>query len=518
MEPILDYSPINKIEVDWHKSKAGYLFDFNSLYWKLDGSFTLDLKRLNQNITGSTKLGFKKTICRYAEEQSAYTVLSVLAQFNNYFKYTNESTINIKGLTKYRTMLDTEFEHKLGTLRVFLLDWYNWDFDGVTQDSIKYLKELKLKGFTKGKAVKRACPYSGPLTHNELSSVISWASDAYQNQILSLKEFAYLIAIILTGRRSIQIRTLRGIDLLVTTDNNSTNYILNCPRSKQKKANFREHFNSLSINEDLYLLLKEQWNTSIRKIEQQLKSKLIISLKKQIPIFLEDGKIQQINTIDNLKEFLFNTPDFLHMTFQSAMRLMKNISHKNKARSERTGEYINLTSRRFRYTKGTNLSRKGIRGVALASALDHSDTQHIGVYTENTEETAKQIDAIMAPILAPLAQAFSGQLISSERDAVRANDPHSRIKNGKSNNIGNCGSYSFCVSGYRMCYTCASFQPWFEANHQEVLDEILHERLEQENSRISPNVIQATDRLVLAVQQIILMCQKEKLSREICDE
>jgi hypothetical protein len=191
------------------------------------------------------------------------------------------------------------------------------------------------------------------------------------------------------------------------------------------------------------------------------------------------------------------------------------VAIKNTACSERTGDYINFTASRFRYTKGTNLARRGISGVALAAALDHTDTQNIGVYTENTEETAKQIDEVMALMLAPLAQAFSGKLIASERDAVRANDPNSRVKNGKSENVGSCGTYAFCASGYRACYTCSSFEPWIEAPHEEVLNEILAEREKQKELGISSNVIQSTDRLLLAVQQVIVMC-KQELSKEEC--
>jgi len=198
------------------------------------------------------------------------------------------------------------------------------------------------------------------------------------------------------------------------------------------------------------------------------------------------------------------------MTKQQAAAVLRVVAIKNMARSERTGEFINFTSRRFRYTKGTNLARRGITGVALAAALDHTDTQNIDVYTENTEEMGQQISAIMAPILAPLAQAFAGKLINSERDALRANDPHSRVKNGISKTVGNCGTFAFCASGYRACYTCVNFQPWRDAPHEEVLNEILSERKRQEELQVSPNVIQSTDRLLLAVQQVILICQQAK--------
>lgn len=222
-------------------------------------------------------------------------------------------------------------------------------------------------------------------------------------------------------------------------------------------------------------------------------------------------RIEKIQNLDHLVNCLKETPDYLHMNSIGASQLLRDLALKSTAHSERTGELINFTARRFRYTKGSNLARRGITGVALAYAFDHSDTQQIDVYTQNTEEMAEQIDKVMAPVLAPLAQAFSGTLIASERDALRANDPHSRVKNSETHAIGNCGTHAFCASGYRACYTCTNFQAWRDAPHEEVRDAILVERANQEAMGISPNVIQATDRLLLAVEHVIILCARAKL-------
>jgi hypothetical protein len=55
-----------------------------------------------------------------------------------------------------------------------------------------------------------------------------------------------------------------------------------------------------------------------------------------------------------------------------------------------------------------------------------------------------------------------------------------------------------------------NFQAWRDAPHEEVLDEIISERKRQEELGVSPNVIQSTDLLLLAVQQVILMCRQVK--------
>lgn len=496
--------------VKYHISKSGYTFNFFETQWRLDGSAVLNFNCL-PNMDENTELNFKKTICRYAEELSARHTYNMFNYFSAYLRNTGANTISLDNLAFYRATLDEDNEYKLGALKGFLLAWYEWGFKGISQEVVDYLNELTLKGNPKGNAVKGACPYSGPLTHTELGALIGWASDAFNKGDLALKEYASFMSLVLTGRRYVQIRSLRSCDLVMQEGVKSNDYELNCPRAKQRGVGFREQYSVLPINEDLYLLLLNQSNQTIQYVESHLGEKLPATLRAQIPIFIEEDRVKRLSNLDDLEAMLSETPDYLHLSAQSAQKLLRTIAVKNIARSERTGDFINFSSARFRRTKGTNLARRGISGVALAAALDHSDTQNIGVYVENTEERAKQIDSVMAPVLAPLAQAFTGTLIKSERDAIRANDPQSRIKNGTSMDIGNCGTYSFCASGYRSCYTCSNFQPWLDAPHQDVLNEILAERERQKEIGVSVNVIQSTDRLLLAVQQIILMCNQQKV-------
>jgi len=513
MQPIASSAqkvPANQLRKrDWRTSKMGYKFDFYDDFWQLDGSKVINLGRLRK-LDSNTQEGLKQTLCRYAEELSADSTDNNFTKLNMYCDQTGEESISVLGLTKWRASLPPENEWWLGALKGFLIAWNEWGYPGVTDDVVEYLDELTLKGNVKGKAVKRACPYSGPLTQIEQGALVDWASNAFLIKAITLTQFAYFLTLLFTGRRSVQIQALRACDLTFRDDPKGCDYIVKFPRAKQPGGGFRKAFRSLSVNADLYLLLENQSADSQARVERVLGKKLPPAMLRQIPIFLAEERIEGLRDLEHLAKCLDETPDFLHMTKQQAAAVLRVVAIKNMARSERTGEFINFTSRRFRYTKGTNLARRGITGVALAAALDHTDTQNIDVYTENTEEMGQQISAIMAPILAPLAQAFAGKLINSERDALRANDPHSRVKNGISKTVGNCGTFAFCASGYRACYTCVNFQPWRDAPHEEVLNEILSERKRQEELQVSPNVIQSTDRLLLAVQQVILICQQAK--------
>lgn len=505
-----------RLKPDWRTSKMGYKFDCNDDVWQLDGSTKLNLGRMRE-IDWETAKGLRKTLCRYSEELSAGTSNHALGQFNSYCDFAGDRNVSVKGLSAWRATLTDQTEWNLGSLKAFLIAWNEWGFPGVDNKVVDYLDELKLKGTAKGKAVSNLCPYSGPLTQLELGALLDWVSNAFINEIIDLPQYAYFVALAFTGRRPIQIRSLRAGDIACKEDSNGRDYILNCPRAKQRGTGFREAFRTLAINEDLFLLLDNMAAASQAHVERVLGKKLPINVRKQIPVFLAVDRVEEMRDIEHLVTCLNRTPDYLHITEQDAFQILRQVSVRNMARSERTGEFINFTARRFRYTKGTNLARKGITGVALAYAFDHSDTQHIDVYTQNTEEMADQIDAIMATVLAPLAQAFAGTLIDSERDALRANDPHSRVKNDKAHAVGNCGTHAFCASGYRACYLCGNFQAWRDAPHEEVRDEILKERAVQNELGISPNVIEATDRLLLAVEKVIIMCKtaKRKQNNEV---
>jgi hypothetical protein len=84
----------------------------------------------------------------------------------------------------------------------------------------------------------------------------------------------------------------------------------------------------------------------------------------------------------------------------------------------------------------------------------------------------------MAPVLAPLAMAFTGTLIDSEDQATRAKDPSSKLefaRAGELKSVGRCGKHSFCAttSVPIPCYRCKHFEPLVDAPHQEVLEALV---------------------------------------------
>lgn len=228
-------------------------------------------------------------------------------------------------------------------------------------------------------------------------------------------------------------------------------------------------------------------------------------LKAELPLF---PNLKMLSISIRLEEQL--ETDILHAPSDVIKRVMSDFTRSINVTSERTGLPIHLTPVRFRYTLGTNLAREGKREFIIAEALDHSDIQNAGVYVKNIPDIVKHINKAVALRLAPLAQAFQGVLVASESDAVRGNDPSSRITNGVKG-VGTCGSYGFCGAIAPIaCYTCNNFQPWLDGPHEEVLDGLIKERDSVVEQTSDLKVASVNDRLILAVSDVVNRCKAMK--------
>ena len=500
------------IENEIRISKMGYKFELHAEKWQLDNTFTLNWAQYDDlKLDKSLMEGCRKTLAVFSSEMSAKYVRNIFNFFKILVRFSETKLLTVVSVQNYLATLDKESEYKLGYIKAFLLDWHYRGNKGVSNEVARFLNSVKLKGNVKGKAVSKSCPHSGAYNMNEQQAILEWSVNAFINNKLSLEEYTWLLLHMYLGFRPIQFRALAVGDLVIHTHDNFQSYSLKRSEAKQRDAGFREIQTEIDVDEDLALLILNQSNSSIAFIESHFGEKLSTDLIKSIPIFLNRKNITKIRSIDEFIVTQKNTPDFVYMDGNSAFELMNYISSKNQARTERlNGEYIHLSSRRFRYTLGTNARRKGLNEYQIAKILGHSDIQNVKVYVENTNEVVDLIDEAMTTVLAPLAQAFAGTLIENEREAIQANDPRSRIKASNGSGVGNCGEFGFCASGGRQCYLCTKFQPWIHGQHEKVLQSVNNERESLRKRGASDFVIQSTDRVVLAITQVIQLCNKKK--------
>lgn len=276
-------------------------------------------------------------------------------------------------------------------------------------------------------------------------------------------------------------------------------YVLRIPRAKQANAEARrDQFKDRLVTPSIGRLLVAYAEDVRNRFEDVAEYS---DDPTQAPLFPSRGVAR------------LDRQDFKHHTDAAGIGIrITSIFRSLKVYSERTGKPIRITSKRFRHTVGTAAAREGHGELIIAELLDHSDTQNVGVYVEAIPEIVERIGRAMDLRMAPLAHAFAGDVIQDESEAIRGNDPTSRIVDPrideKMRPMGNCGHCGAC--GYLApiaCYTCKYFQAWVDGPHEAVLEYLITERerlMVETDSRIAT----VNDRTIFAVAEVVKQVQE----------
>ncbi len=490
-------------------SKAGYRFSLSDAFWKLDKDKKINIKSTLINLNDSSRIGFLKTLSFYAQNMSAAHTFNINNHLRVYLKSTNADKISVDGLINYRSKLEKYNEFYLGTLKGFLKKWHELGYDGVSEEVIDLLDSWTLKGNIKGDVVKRLDPHKGPLTDIELLAFNEGAVQAFEQGKITISELAIGLLSSNTGRRQIQISHLKIKDILAGKNQKGERmYLINVPRAKQRGATFRSEFRQFAITKELWTIM----NMQVQFVTEQVKSITGLDIQDtdrlELPLFPNISKFNSDFDLTELRQKLVK--DELHIPSSEISRIVQKIANAANIYSERTGEAIEISSVRFRYTMGTRAAREGFGIMVIAELLDHSDTQNANVYIENIPEYAEKINQKVGHLLAPYAQAFAGVLVNSEKDAERGDDLNSRI-GINSKGVGTCGSYGFCGARVPIpCYTCIHFQAWIDGPHQRVLDELIAERDRIKEITGDIAIAAVNDRTILAVMEVIRLCEARR--------
>ena len=487
----------------------GYFFYPEEDVWILDKNKTVYLSQFKEVLEDELLQSFLKVLTFYAVNLSPAHTANVASYFLHMIKATDASAVDDTVLINYRASLSASNEYYLGTVRGFLRKWYELGYDGIDEDVIRLLDSWTLKGNRKGDAVKRKDPNEGPLSDNELQAFNEGAVIAFEQNLITLDEFAISLTTSNTGRRSIQISHLRIIDVLCGKNNrDEPYYLLNVPRAKHGEG-FRTQFKHFAVTQELWAILSAQAKNAISAVEKSLGLKLNEYDCQQVPLFPDYRRIEKVDSLFEFKALL--TSDKLHIASAKVTDTLQFVVAASGVKSERTGEDLSISARRFRYTTGTRAAREGFGELVIAELLDHSDTQNSGVYIKNIPEHVKRLDEAVGFELAPYAQAFAGVLVDSEKDAERGNDLNSRIRTEEGSGIGTCGEHGFCGANVPIpCYTCIHFQPWLDGPHKEVYQDLLEERERVKDITGDIEVAAILDRSIVAVADVIIRCEKRR--------
>ena len=488
------------------RSRDGWEFSKYDRTWRLNKNVIIELEWLD-DLTEVLRNSFLNTLYFYAVNSSSSHAQNMMYRAKHFFLFTG-GRLDTNVLLEFRANLNPSTEHYLGSLKGFFVTWYRQGHQGIKEEFIRTLQSWVLKGNESGRAVLQMDSQKGPLTDIEMQGVLDGVITCYSKRRLRLETFTLILILLYTGRRAIQLVTLKIKDVRENKTNKVAGYEINFPRAKQRYAMWRSTFKACAIDEDLWLVLQLQIADIIKKLQSLVDFPLSDALIQELPLFPDFSTVSRRTTESDLLDLL--QFDYVHAPVKICNTALTRFLDTQCVFSERTGEPLNLTSRRFRSTLGTNLARQGYGIAIVAEVLDHSDLQSAGCYIKSLSDIVERIDKAVAQQLAPFAQAFQGVLVKSEQEAIRGADPSSRISNGQVN-VGTCGSFGFCGALAPVaCYTCTHFQPWVDGPHEQVLNELLASSDRVWEVTQDFKVASANDRLILAVTEVVRRCEVAK--------
>jgi len=488
----------------------GYSCTLDDVRWGLNRNIAVSIGQVRHLLSPECFEGLRRTLKFFAVNMSAAHTLNLFARYQALLKYSNGDAITPELVTKYRLSLDPAHEWYLAAIRVLIKQWYRLNYPGLDPKLPLFLSRLVLRGNRKGEAVKQLDNEKGPLSDIELLGFNDGLVQAYEKGSVSITELALSMLTSHTGSRPVQITNTRLVDLAdFMNEQGERFYAILMPRGKQPGQWFRLRFRRRALTEELFKILTVQAAYVTATATACWTFKVNEDLLKQLPLFPSWSTIKKISSET---EFLAAIKtDQLHLPSGRVTEILQQVTEEIGLMSERTGQMLSLSAVRFRYTIGTRAAREGYGPMVIAELLDHSDTQNVGVYIQNVPEHAARIDQAVASQLAPFAQAFAGVIVTSKAAAVRGTDPDSDIRSVSGRGTGTCGCFAFCAANVPIpCYTCVHFQPWLDGPHQEVLSELLADRIRLIDVTQDLTVASVLDRSILAVSQVVEACKARK--------
>ncbi|WP_127752625.1 site-specific integrase [Devosia sp. 1566] len=385
----------------------------------------------------------------------------------------------------------------------YVRQFYNWAADwGYPNFSAEVAFEanqMRIGGNEKGRAVLSADPEAGPLTDLEITGLLNALKAAEDSGSLNPDEAAALWLSIALGPNSVQMSTLREEDLKIFKDDGGKPafFHMDVPRMKKAGLGLRAGFRRRPLNTQIAasVLRLIHHNARMRKSSKHVREKIRPMFPRPaVRHSIEDGPMADYAT---------------HMTPPEFTRLIASAVDKLSVISHRTGRPLKVTTRRLRYTFATRLVREGVSKREVADLLDHSDLQNVQVYFDIKSDIVDNLDKAMAMTLGPLAQAFMGKVVQGSDQATRGTDPTSKVATiDKERNaireVGSCGSFSFCrLMAPIACYTCKDFQPWMDAPHHLLLDDLLKDRERKQKAGMDARMVSIADSTILAIADVI---------------
>jgi hypothetical protein len=503
----------NKKSLTESISLKGFVFDLLSDVWILDRSTSVDLAFLS-GFERDVREGLVDVLSYYAESYSPRYVYSICGALKKYLYLTGERCFTQEGFILFKSKMKKSDKESLSTIRCVLRQSLFLGIKSVVDDAVMNLiNEWTIGGNEKGIPVISLDPDLGPYSDLEFESIGYKASIMFSEGDISVEQYTCLLIYMASGRRSVQISSLKIKDFRYTNEYTGEYvYVGMIPRAKTRYSTFRSSFTAFAFTKEIGKIIEMLIKDRIKGVNECLSVKLTDEEKNELPLFIDPRAIKELKNIALKDRIVYLKSEMPHIISIEMSDFLNDSVHKLKVISERTGELIHSTAYRFRYTIGTRAAREGAGIITIAKLLDHSDTQNAGVYIQNIPEHAVEISNIMNQPLARYATAFAGEIVKNE-EVSSEKEPLARIPFREADaDLGSCGTDAFCLDYAPIaCYVCPQFKPWLYAPHYKVLNWLLEERERVKASTDSDmQIVSINDRVIVAVKQVIERCEELK--------
>jgi integrase len=191
---------------------------------------------------------------------------------------------------------------------------------------------------------------------------------------------------------------------------------------------------------------------------------------------------------------------------------MRRFVRDSNLRSPRTETLLHLTPRRCRTSLATHMAEEGASKFHIAEVLDHTDLQHVGVYTETVSSIADAVAEATDHEMRPLVDRFLGRIVDSLNPLQRSQmvpmqSPHVPLPILNTGGVGGCGrdpqKEGLCdLFPPLSCYLCPFFAALRSGPHREVLDS-LESYLKQSEASTDPRILRQLDDIVTAIRTVL---------------
>lgn len=493
-------------------SFAGFEFNILESKWVLDTETTINVTFV-QSFLPEYRKAILETLTYFAEYRSAKYTSSMSFLLRKYIKGSTSFCLN--GLLSFKAGCPEQSKNNyLSRLRCFFRQAEYLGFD-VPREFMKEFNSWVLGGSEKGIPVLTQDPETGPFSELEFRAIKSNLDHKYAEGVISDREYSLAQLFAATFRRPINLKQLKVKDLITSSKALITKqpiYQLNIPRAKGKGRKFRSQFKAFALVQSIGQVICQHIETATKELEKKIGRELLLEEVKELPMFFNEQVADDLKSLKGSQVIAYLRSELPHMKRSDLTFELRTTIESLNIISERTGQPLKVSGYRFRYSGGTRAAEAGAGLVTIAELLDHTDTQHAGVYIANSSELGEQISKIMNNPLARYASAFLGKVVTNEQEACKENPNASRIPcRDKECDVGSCGSSSFCTDYAPVaCYLCPKFRPWRDAPHHLVLSWLIEERERLSNTIDDAKVAAINDSAILAVAQVIKICEEEK--------